>query len=775
MSDPQSSQRNPSTVVPLTPQEIERKLGSPTAVTSPPSIPIESVELQRRLSNQSRKGSTPQSGAEEEETSYPSPPRQTIPLAAISETDDALASGSESDASSDGEQQQARRLPRQAFIQEEEYAPSRKSRDSGGLSENIALKSGYLMKKGERRKAWKKRWFVLRGGNLAMYKSDKEYRLLRLIPITEIHMAAPIGMKKHLHTFGIVTPRRTYYVKSESDREAHEWCQYIERARVDAKVRQTVGTVETPTEEDNSAMTPIGHHSPAQTPTGYASPPISSSTLTSAIPIPNAQQQPYQHSTNSFDPHSYATTASTSLTSPSVLASSSYTSTSSIGGQGQGYAPQLSTSPQSNAQILTGESDLQQLSSDVERLRLPGRQGLTRTLSSGSESLAPPVGFSASSTGGYDSTSSYDARASQPSPSPGGGGGGGIVSSSEDEDGFEAYAGPDWRTPGVAAAGGKAPKKQQHQQQQDSYFQQQPQQPIQSPPAPPSLAPVQQQLAPPAAPITQATDQRQGGGGGQRGFADPNKVILAGYLMKQGKRKTWRKRWFVLMSGMLMYSKSHMDTRMHRQIPLSAILDAIEYEGPAPPTKQRSLPLSPSASEDYPRSVGGGGGGGDGKKNYEHCFKIITPKRTYLVCAPGEEDEIKWLAALQCLVARKSSQGTPNTATSNTPASSGMMPPSISSPLPSSGSNPQFPSSSSYPQERQRSQDDYASSTMTNNSNLAPPPSSTSRSPNLSARPAHGRNRSLTEAAQNAVRDVEKRFHFQTSAGGGGGGVRAQV
>jgi len=29
------------------------------------------------------------------------------------------------------------------------------------------------MKKGERRKAWKKRWFVLRGGQLAMYKSDK--------------------------------------------------------------------------------------------------------------------------------------------------------------------------------------------------------------------------------------------------------------------------------------------------------------------------------------------------------------------------------------------------------------------------------------------------------------------------------------------------------------------------------------------------------------------------------------------------------------------------
>jgi hypothetical protein len=52
--------------------------------------------------------------------------------------------------------------------------------------------------------------------------------------------------------------------------------------------------------------------------------------------------------------------------------------------------------------------------------------------------------------------------------------------------------------------------------------------------------------------------QGQGQRQGQTGFADPNKVILAGYLMKQGKRKTWRKRWFVLMSGMLMYSRSHM-------------------------------------------------------------------------------------------------------------------------------------------------------------------------------------------------------------------------
>lgn len=41
--------------------------------------------------------------------------------------------------------------------------------------------------------------------------------------------------------------------------------------------------------------------------------------------------------------------------------------------------------------------------------------------------------------------------------------------------------------------------------------------------------------------------------------SDPDRVILNGYLMKMGvKRKVWRKRWFVLTSSALMYTKSHM-------------------------------------------------------------------------------------------------------------------------------------------------------------------------------------------------------------------------
>lgn len=348
-------------------------------------------------------------------------------------------------------------------------------------------------------------------------------------------MAAPIEMKKHLHTFGIVTPRRTYYVKAESEGEVQQWCQGIERARLDSKGGRTAASLDTPTDEN--LRTPMGH-SPAQTPTGYASPSSSS-----AIPIPNALDSYPSHS---FQPHSYATTASTSLTSASNLASSSFTSNSS---SAQEYAPQISTSPQSNAafphQSSPGESDLQQLSSEVQRLRLPSHVDPTRSMSSGSESLAPPVGLSSSSYGGYDSTSSYDAsRASQPSPSPG------IVSSSEDEDGFEAYTGAQWSTPGAVDRNARRGRS-------DSYFQQA----VQAQPPPPQLV-APSMLSPPVGGggggaiggVESSQSQKQG----QTGFADPNKVILAGYLMKQGKRKTWRKRWFVLMSGMLMYSRSHM-------------------------------------------------------------------------------------------------------------------------------------------------------------------------------------------------------------------------
>ncbi|CEQ41691.1 SPOSA6832_03420 [Sporobolomyces salmonicolor] len=615
MSDTQPA---PRPVAPPTAQEIERKLSSPTVAPPTPTLPsaLDQGDAQRRYSSASRKAHGSQS---EEDDAFPSPSRSNIPLAAISETEDAVLSGSESDASSDGE----RRSPR---IAPPMLEPIRTSRDSAGLSDSVALKGGYLMKKGERRKAWKKRWFVLRGGQLAMYKNDKarllslasehlsqEYQLLRLIPISDIHTAAPVELKKHSHTFGIVTPKRTYYVKADSDADMREWCQLVDRAKADYKAAATMTSIDTPTPVDSP--TPLGP-SPGQTPLAYATP------STSAIPIPPSSAS---HSGGGFAPHSYATTPSTSFTSPSIIASS-YASTSASGGAPQLYAPPnslvggfpMTTGPSTGGLGL----ELQGLDAGLERMALADQQPPPpqlqqgRSMSSGSESLAPPA------------------------------------------------------------------------------F-----------------------------------------GRGRSGSLG-------------GKRRTWRKRWFVLMSGMLMYSRSHMDTKIHRQIPLSAILDAIEYDPSTsqPPKRPTiALPTNPVSP-----------GGHDGERNYEHCFKIITPKRTYLVCAPSEEDEIKWLAALQCLVKRKSSQG----ATAGAAAMSAMPASNQSTARPGGGGGAEHaPYLARTPSQQQRqAQDD-------------PLASSASLPPQVRPPAMHARQRSVTDAARQAVRDVERRFHPPPQ--GGGQGVRA--
>lgn len=82
---------------------------------------------------------------------------------------------------------------------------------------------------------------------------------------------------------------------------------------------------------------------------------------------------------------------------------------------------------------------------------------------------------------------------------------------------------------------------------------------------------------------------------------------------------------------------------------LSEILDALEYDLAAhrqnPPLTSPPAP-SPTLSS-----------GGEDESHGTHMFKIVTTKRTLLLCAPSEEDEIKWLGAVRALIARRSESG----------------------------------------------------------------------------------------------------------------------
>lgn len=78
-------------------------------------------------------------------------------------------------------------------------------------------------------------------------------------------------------------------------------------------------------------------------------------------------------------------------------------------------------------------------------------------------------------------------------------------------------------------------------------------------------------------------------------------------------------------------------------------MDALEYDviahRPHPPSI--SSPPIPEGGDD---------------PSTAHTFKIITTKRTLLLCAPSEEDEIKWLGAVRALIARRSLPGDTNRA-----------------------------------------------------------------------------------------------------------------
>lgn len=134
---------------------------------------------------------------------------------------------------------------------------------------------------------------------------------------------------------------------------------------------------------------------------------------------------------------------------------------------------------------------------------------------------------------------------------------------------------------------------------------------------------------------------------------DSAKIILSGYLMKCGsKRRNWRKRWFVLTGEKLVYSGSHMDTKPHRQFSFSQILDALEYD--LPPNRHNPASLS-SPMTGLPPSISPAFEADDAHGS--HTFKIVTTKRSLLLCAPTEEDEIKWLGAVRALIARRSGAG----------------------------------------------------------------------------------------------------------------------
>lgn len=112
------------------------------------------------------------------------------------------------------------------------------------------------------------------------------------------------------------------------------------------------------------------------------------------------------------------------------------------------------------------------------------------------------------------------------------------------------------------------------------------------------------------------------------------------------------------------------DTRRQRSIELSEIIDALEcdvsHDRHLSGTSSASSPPLNLVASVSPRS----GDDAHDVEGAQFTFKIVLTKRSLLLSAPSEEDEIKWMSAVRALIARRTNPpgtaGGPQVGGSNT-------------------------------------------------------------------------------------------------------------
>jgi len=86
-------------------------------------------------------------------------------------------------------------------------------------------KTGFLTKEGGSIKTWKRRYFVLKNGELAYFKDKKDASkeptgVIQLSTATAVQLGE---RKKHPNCFEIVNPGRVYAFSADNEEERSSW------------------------------------------------------------------------------------------------------------------------------------------------------------------------------------------------------------------------------------------------------------------------------------------------------------------------------------------------------------------------------------------------------------------------------------------------------------------------------------------------------------------------------------------------------------------------
>ena len=93
------------------------------------------------------------------------------------------------------------------------------------MAEGLAIrKTGYLRKRGQHRKTWYQRWFILRGdGNFSYYTSEDDPTYLGNVSVDNADVAECENKDGNPYCFVIKSHHRSLYLSAESEAERVEW------------------------------------------------------------------------------------------------------------------------------------------------------------------------------------------------------------------------------------------------------------------------------------------------------------------------------------------------------------------------------------------------------------------------------------------------------------------------------------------------------------------------------------------------------------------------
>ncbi|EPS37378.1 hypothetical protein H072_8940 [Dactylellina haptotyla CBS 200.50] len=99
--------------------------------------------------------------------------------------------------------------------------------ERGAFMHDKIFKEGWLHQRTRKTKNWKRRWYVLRGSVIGVYKDDSEKKLHRQIQLSDLTAVASLKEAKRPHVFGLFSPARNYHLQASSDKEMDEWVKLV--------------------------------------------------------------------------------------------------------------------------------------------------------------------------------------------------------------------------------------------------------------------------------------------------------------------------------------------------------------------------------------------------------------------------------------------------------------------------------------------------------------------------------------------------------------------